>query len=583
MKKYLIGVLATIGGLSVLGFLGFVFLMMTAASSKPRVPDGAVLEISVSGEYVESKPPDLLAQIMLEEVNDYSEALNAITRARDDERVVGMVARIDQSNLGFAKTQELRDAIRKFRDKGKFAYAFSETFGEWGGGNLPYYLATGFDSVYLAPSGDVNVLGIALTAQFLRGTFDKLGIYPDMDHIGDYKTAMNTLTEKALTPAHREMFQWLADDLYAQLVRGIAAGRGLEEAQVDELMRRGPYLGKEALDAKLVDELLYADQVRDKVEARAGKRKRIAAGKYLKAAGGPYDAGKDRLALIYGAGAVRRGDSGYDGFMGELAMGSTTVSKAVRDAADNEKIRGILLRVDSPGGSYVASDLIWRELVRAKEKKPIVVSMSDVAGSGGYFVALPGNKIFAQPGSITTSIGVFGGKLNVKGLYDKLGISFGRVEKGDNASMFWPYQNYEPAERERFRAALDRIYMDFSTKVAEARGMEWAAVDAVGRGRVFTGAQAKERGLIDELGGLEEAVAALKELAKIPAEDKVRLEVFPKPSSTIELLLERGNVDGGSLALLREHLRAAQAHARLAARANQAAGALRMPAVEVLE
>jgi protease-4 len=233
----------------------------------------------------------------------------------------------------------------------------------------------------------------------------------------------------------------------------------------------------------------------------------------------------------------------------------------------------------------VASDLIWRELMRAKEKKkPIVVSMSDLAGSGGYFVALPGDKIFAEPGSITTSIGVVGGKMNVKGLYDKLGMSFGRVEKGENASMFSALQNYEPAERARMKAALDRIYMDFTNKVAEARGLEWEAVDAVGRGRVFTGAQALERGLIDKLGGMEEALAALKELAEIPADASVRLEVFPKPVNKWELLLEKSSVaSGGTLDILREHVRAMQEQARLAARAGGVAGPLRMPVVEEIE
>ncbi len=584
MRKYLIGLLATLGALALLGFAGMVAMFCVAASSKPRVPDGAVLELTISGEYVETKPADLAAQFLLDDVRIFADVTGAIVRARDDDRVTGLVVKIDQSNLGFAKTQELRDVVRKFRDEGKFAYAYAETFGEWTGGHLSYYLATAFDSVYLAPSGDVNVIGLGLTTPFLRGTLDKLGIYPDMDHIGDYKTAMNTLTEKAYTAPHREMMTWLLDGLYGQLVRGIAEGRSLEATEVEALLSRGPFLGEEALAAGLVDGLLYPDQVLDRVDDRAGLRKRVAAARYLKAAGRPHAAGSHRLALVYGAGAVRRGKSGYDGFFGDLAMGSTTVSEAVRKAADNEKIEGILLRVDSPGGSYVASDLIWRELMRAKEKKPIVVSMSDVAGSGGYFVALPGNKIFAEPGSITTSIGVVGGKMNMKGLYDKIGMTFGRVQRGDNASMFWEYQNYTPSERSRFRAALDRIYMDFSSKVATARGMEWAAVDSVGRGRVFTGEQALEHGLIDALGGMEEALAALKELAEIPADAAVRLEVFPKEASKWELLMEKSAVDSdGTLALLREHLRTFQAEARRAARAAGAGGALDMPPVEVEE
>lgn len=581
MKKFLIGLLAVIGFLALLCAAGMTALFFVAASAKPRVPDAAVLEIRVSGEYVETKPADLWAQVFLDETKLFSDLIGGLAKAREDDRIVGLLVEFDNSDLGIAKTQELRDAVRKFRDTGKWAYAYAETFGEFAPGTLSYYAATAFDSVFLAPPGDVNLAGLGLTTPFVRGTLDKLDIYPDMDHRGDYKSAMNTYTEKAYTAPHREMMQWLLDSLHEQLVRGVAEGRGVSEDEAGQLVDGGPYLGQEALEAGLVDELLYADQVSERVDERAGTDTRIELANYVKAAGLPYASGSQSLALIYGAGGVRRGKSGYDGLFGGLSMGSETVTEAVRRAADNDRIKGILLRVDSPGGSYVASDLIWRELMRAKEKKPIVVSMSDVAGSGGYFVALPAHKIFAEPGSITTSIGVLGGKLNMRGFYNKLGMTFDRVERGKNASIYSDLSNYTPSERERFQAALDRIYMDFTNKVAEARGMEWSAVDSVGRGRVFTGEQAKERGLVDELGGLEEAVAALKELAEIPADQSVRLELYPKPQSKWEVIMERAGGESGTLTILREHVRALQAELARVRAAAGADGVLHMPVAGV--
>jgi protease-4 len=581
MKKLVVGALAVVGTLTILGMIGLVGLTLITTSAKPSVPTGAVLKLDIGGEYVETTPNDLMASFVLEDAKIYRNTIDAIIRARDDDKVEGIFARISTSNLGYAKTQELRDAIKSFREEGKWAWAYYETVGEWNNAGTSYYLGTAFDSIYLAPPGDVNVVGGLIATPFIRGTLDKLGIYPDMDHIGDYKSAMNTYTEKKYTAPHKEMMTWLLEDIAGQVVEGVAEGRGMTVEQVALIFDNGPYIASEALEAGLVDELLYRDEVDQRIEDKVGKKKLISEKRYLKAAGRPHSTGKNRVALIYGEGNVVRGKSGYSPLSGDIWMGSTTVTKAFRKAADNDKIKAIIFRLDCPGGSYVASDLIWREVARAVEKKPVIVSMSDVAGSGGYFVALPASKILTEPASITTSIGVLSGKMNMRGFYDKIGISFDMVKRGKNATMYSELQNFTPTERERFQNFLNRIYMDFSTKVADARDMEWEEVDAVGRGRVFTGRQAVDLGLLDGLGGMEEAIATAKELAEIPEGEEIRLEIFPKAMSTMELIMAKSSSKARSSAsIMREQLAILQHQIRYLEGAVRSDNVLSMPAIE---
>jgi protease-4 len=581
MKKLVVGALAVIGALGILGMVAMLGMVMITASAKPTVPSDAVLKLDISGEYLETTPNDLMASIILEDAKTYRNTIDAILRARDDDKVQGIFAEISTCNLGYAKAQELRDAIQSFRAEGKWAWAYYETVGEWYTAGTSYYIGTAFDSVFLAPPGDVNVVGGLITVPFIRGTLDKLGIYPDMDHIGDYKSAMNTITEKEFTPAHREMMTWLMEDMYEQAVEGIAEGRNLTAGEVELIFDNGPYIASEALEVGLVDELLYRDEIDQRIEDKVGKKKYISEKRYLKAAGRPHSKGKHRVALIYGEGSVVRGKSGYSPLSGDIWMGATTVTKAFRKAADNDRIKAIIFRLDCPGGSYVASDLIWREVSRAVEKKPVVVSMSDVAGSGGYFVALPASKILTQPGSITTSIGVLSGKMNMKGFYDKIGLSFDMVKKGKNATMYSELQNYTPTERERFQNFLNRIYMDFTNKVAEARDMEWEEVDAVGRGRVFTGRQAVDLGLLDGLGGMEEAIVAAKELAEIPEDEDIRLEILPKKMTTMELILAKSSERArSSTSIVREQLSVLQQQIRYLDGAIRGDNVLSMPAIE---
>ncbi|MCA9662932.1 MAG: signal peptide peptidase SppA, partial [Myxococcales bacterium] len=465
----------------------------------------------------------------------------ALERAAHDDRVDGVVARIGGDKHGMATTQEMRDAILRFRGSGKFAVAFAETFGEVGPGNQSYYLATAFDEVWLQPSGDVGLTGLAAEAPFLRGALDKLGATPRMDHRHEYKNAKNMFTERSMTPAHREATTAVMRAMSTQLVAGIAEGRGLEPAKVARIIDGGPYYGEEATQLGLVDHLGYRDQVMDAVRERAGgEAKLLYFDRYLERAGSPYDDGA-RIALVFGEGSVTRGASSFDPIFGGPTMGSDTVAGALRAAIDDPEVKAILFRVDSPGGSYVASDAIWRETVRAREAgKPVIVSMGDVAGSGGYFVAMDAAKIVAHPGTITGSIGVLGGKVLTRDTWEKVGVTFDGVSLAANATMWSAQHDYTAIGWERFQAWLDRVYEDFTAKVAAGRDMPLGEVRAVAKGRIWAGSDAKERGLVDALGGYAVALELAREAAGLDADAAIELKIYPEAEGPIAKLLSGG-------------------------------------------
>ncbi len=540
MKRAIGRLLAWIGGLVVVFGVVALVMVVYGLRHKKAVPAKTILEVNLESALSEDGPDDPVAKLSGNSKPDLHDLTFALERAEGDPRVVGLVARIGAAKVGIAQVQELRDAVMRFRKKGKFALAFSETFGEFNTGGSAYYLATAFDEVWLQPSGDVGLVGFALEAQFVRGTLDKLGIVPRMDHRYEYKAAMNMFTETKFTPAHREEMAKVGDGIFNQMVRGIAEGRKLTPEQVKSLIDRGPFLGQEAVDAKLVDQLAYRDSFYGKAKERGGAGSELLyLHKYLERTERPHKKGR-RVALIFGIGGVGRGDSDYDPMTGSRSMGSDTVTAAFRAAIADKDVKAVVFRVDSPGGSYVASDAIWREVQNAKQAgKPVIVSMGNVAGSGGYFVAMGADKIVAEPGTITGSIGVLGGKLVPSGLMEKVGVSVDRVTFGQNATMFSPTTDYNQTEWARFQAWLDRVYGDFTTKVAEGRKLDKAKVLELAKGRIWTGEDAKQLGLIDELGGLHTALALAKQAASIPEQDDVELRTFPAKKSPAKAIIEK--------------------------------------------
>ncbi|MCP3959537.1 MAG: signal peptide peptidase SppA [bacterium] len=516
-------------------------ILIAISFSKGKVPEKTIIEVDLETQVLEYVPPDPFAQLSLKDTPTVRGLVETLTKAASDDNVAGLIARVGQGGMGFAQLQEVRDAIIAFREAGKPAYAFSETFGEVNTGNASYYLATAFDKIYLQQSGDVNVTGLMAEAPFVRGMLGKMGLEPRMDHRHEYKNAKNMFTETEFTEAHKEATGSLITSIYDGMISGMAEGRGMGEDKLRALVASGPHYGQEAVDNDLVDGLAYRDEVYDEIKEAVGEGAELLyLGAYAKRAGRAWGEGDD-IALIYGVGGIARGKSEFNALTGGATMGSDTVAAAFRAAVRDDDVKAILFRIDCNGGSYVASDTVLREAQRAQEAgKPVIVSMGNVAASGGYFVALSADKIVAQPGTITASIGVLGGKFLTNEMWDKVGISWDNVKTSDNSSMWTGTHDYSPEQWERYSAWLDRVYEDFTSKVAEGRGMELEQLREIAKGRVWTGAQAKELGLVDELGGFKVALDLAREAAGLDADADVHLRTFPKQKSPFEELMSQG-------------------------------------------
>jgi protease-4 len=565
--------------------LGVALVAGALVFGKGKIPDKTILEADFEQQLVEYVPPDPIAQVLYEKTPTTLGIVEALEKAAEDDRVTALVARVGNPPLGVAQLQELREAVLAFRESGKPAVAYADTFGEFSPGNGGYYLATAFDEIYLQPSGDVGLNGLLLETPFFRGTLDKLDLVPRMDHRYEYKNAMNTFTETELTEPHREALEAIMDSIFGQMVSAIAEARGLSEEEVRSLADRGPFLGTEAVDAGLVDGVAYRDEVYSRLRERAGGEdaQLLYLDRYRDRAGSPYGEG-DTVALIYGVGGVARGESSSDPWSGSV-MGSDSVAQAFRDAVDDDDVKAILFRVDSPGGSYVASDTIWHETVRAREAgKPVVVSMGNVAGSGGYFVAMAADRIVAQPGTITGSIGVLGGKILSTGLWNRLGVTFGDVHTGEASTMFSSLHDYTPEQWEKFESWLDRVYEDFTSKVAEGRNLPKDRVLQIAKGRVWSGEDALDLGLIDALGGFAEALGQVREVAGLEADAPLQLKLYPRPKTAFEALTDKGRDSSEPVALLRQTLVRLEPALRLARRLgilDSPRGVLTAPEVEV--
>lgn len=539
MKRIFLRLLTVLGGISLFLLILFFIINVVIFFYKPSVPENTVLELNLDEEIIEYKPDETLAMAFLDDSSRLIHLLGAIEKAGDDERVSMIVAKVGNRGLGFAKIQELRSAIKVFREKGKKAVAYTDTLGEFGQGNGAYYLACAFDEIYIQPSGNIGLTGLIAETPFIKGTLDMIGVTARMDGRYEYKNAMNTFTEEHYTQPHKQALEALLNSWFQNMVKDIAFDRGLKKEQVINLFDQGLFAAQEAVEAGLVDGLHYADEVLSFVQKEAGSSaQRLEWSEYIKRAGLLHEKGKT-VALIYGVGGVQRGKSGFSPMSGKLAMGAETVSEAFRQAVDEAKVSAIIFRIDSPGGSYVASDTIWRETVRAREKGvPVIVSMGNMAGSGGYFVAMAADKIVAQPGTITGSIGVFAGKMLTSELWEKLGISWDEIHTSKNATFWTGTHDYTPEQWELFQNFLDRIYEDFTVKVGEGRKIPMEKVLEIAKGRIWTGEDAQKIGLVDELGGYREAIGLAKKSAGIGEKEEIELKEFPGKKSMINLLIE---------------------------------------------
>lgn len=554
--------------------LGVVGIFIAAGMAARHLPGQAVLHLEIGGAIPEVSPEVPLAGLFGPMPASRRDLRDALVAAAQDARVRAVRIRISELATGLATLQELRTLLERVAEAGKPTTAYLDTVGEFAPGNLEYYLATACDRIVVNPLGDVNLVGLAARVPFMRGTFDKLGIEPEFPGIGDYKTARYFYTHKDFTPAHREMMEWLLASYGEQLAAGIAEGRGVSEEDARHWITSGPFLGPEALAEGLVDELADWESVRQQTATLDGKRlQEVTLTRLLR--GGRPDTSGAKIAVVVGQGAIMRGESGFSPmpmFGGEV-MGADTLARAWRQVRQSGA-KAAIFRIDSPGGSAVASEIIRAEMARTAEEIPVIVSMGDVAASGGYWVSCGARRVVASPGTITASIGVFGGHLATSDFFeDKLGITWGRIDTSPNAAIYGGLDPWTPAQREVVERQLRRIYDAFLERVSQARGMSREEVDAVGRGRVFTGAQALERRLVDGLGGFEEALAAAREEAGLAADAPVQLDFFPRPEPIWKRFMRQGE-EASLRAFLRE-----LAQGRLPA--PRVPGAVWLPPIEI--
>jgi len=481
-----------------------------------------LLELDLTEPLVAPEADDPIARLRARSRRLLRPTLRALHEAADDRHVVGLIAKVG-GMWPWGTMQELRRGVQTFAASGKPTLAWVETFGELGSrGMSAYVLATAFGELWLQPGGEIGLLGVGIETTFVRGTLDRLGIEPQFEQRYEYKNAADVLMRKEFTAAHREALERLAESVFSDAVETIADARGLTHDQVRELVNTGPRTASEAQAAGLVDRLGYRDQAYDAMRARTGGKPELLFADrwrpHRKLAPPPHRRGHVALVDVRGAiatGRTRRGPMGRQ-------AGSDTLSAQLRAARDNDRARAVVMRVESPGGSAVASEVIWREVWRLREAdKPVIVSMGDVAASGGYYIACPAEVIVALPATLTGSIGVLGGKLVVDSLLERLGVSTGTVQQGAHALMYSARRSFSEDERARFAATVDAIYHDFVGKVAEGRQRPVADIEAVAKGRVWTGRDALEAGLVDELGGLRDAVRIARERANLPEDAPV--------------------------------------------------------------
>jgi protease IV len=481
-----------------------------------------LLELDLTEPLVAPEADDPLARLRARSRRLLRPTLRALHEAAEDRHVVGLIAKVG-GMWPWATMQELRRGVQAFGASGKPTLAWVETFGELGSrGMAAYVLATAFGELWLQPGGEVGLLGVGIEQTFVRGTLDRLGIEPQFEQRYEYKNAADVLVRKEFTAAHREALERLSESVFSDAVGTIADARGLTHDQVRELINTGPRTAPEAQAAGLVDRLGYRDQAYEAMRTRTDRKPELLfADRWRprrKIAPPPHH--RDHVAVVDVRGGITTGRT-RRGPMGRQA-GSDTVSAQLRAAHDNDRARAVVMRVESPGGSAVASEVIWREVCRLREAgKPVVVSMGDVAASGGYYISCPAEVIVALSATLTGSIGVLGGKLVVDNLLERLGVSTGTVQQGAHALMYSARRGFSEDERARFAATVDAIYHDFVGKVAEGRRRPVADIEAVARGRVWTGRDALEAGLVDELGGLRDAVRIARERAKLPEDAPV--------------------------------------------------------------
>jgi protease-4 len=531
MKAFLRTVLGVLVAILILVVV-FSIAVYAKTSAKPDVKDHSWLVLNLEGEIAEYPIGGFQAQLF-GGPGSHTRLLENLEKAAVDDRIDGVIFRVGPSNLGYAKLEELRGAVEKVQGAGKKVYAYSDYLS-----NKHLYITSACDEVFMPPSGYLQFTGASMGAPFVRGTLDKLGINPNIHQIEDYKSAAELVTRTGMSPEAREMYNWLMDDLFGEITNTVAKDRGMSRRDMEDVLEKALFMPEEAVEAGLIDDVIYWDELEEKLKQPDDEKlKTVSGGEYAGVERADVGIkGDKKIAIVHAQGLIHGGESGVDPIFG-MTMGAKSVIKDLRAAMDDEDVVGVLFRVDSGGGEAVASDAIGRWVKAIEEKKPVVVSMVDVAGSGGYMVAHRINPIVACPNTITGSIGSITGKFNMREFYNKIGITYDFVTRGPHALIYSDYRDFTPEEMEIVAEGHWESYNRWVEDIAEHRGLTFEEVDSVGRGRVWTGRQAIERKLIDKLGGLDTAIDILKEKAEIPETEDVVIVHYPEEKDLIEAIL----------------------------------------------
>ena len=523
------------------------------ATEETILPVKKYVAFTLNGTYADTKTISTFGTSSTKTLRGLFKKLDTL---KDDDEIAGIILKIESVSVGWATLQEIRNKLHEFRGSEKETIGYLES-----GGNAEYLLAAAMERVVLMPTGSLNLTGLRAEILFYKGLLDKLDIHADMLAMGKYKSGVEPYMRDGMSDAFRESMTALLDDLYAQLLVHIAESRDSITAEgVSDLVNRGPFTAEEAQQEKLVDALQYYDELLDALKTASpdadvqvvkpdyDRKRKVPdmnsfAGlmQLLSMLNPPQRArtstAENQIALIYADGPIL---PNIDSFLASMpAITPETLKEAFEKARTDDSVQAVVLRVDSPGGSALASDLIWREVILTQREKPVVVSMGDVAASGGYYIAMAAGTIVAHPSTLTGSIGVFGGKLNMKGFYNKVGLTKEIISHGQNATLYSDYGGFTPTERERVEKMMQTVYKDFVSKAAAGRNKSFGEIDEIAQGRVWTGKQAKALGLVDELGGLDTALSIAKEQAGFADDDEVNLIVLPKQKPFLEEILER--------------------------------------------
>jgi protease-4 len=523
--RLLLGI-AAMGVLTLVAATAGAFIFMKDEFA-PSVKEGTALEVKLNAELADAPGEGGLIMDPTQFPPLLTETTEAIRKAKDDPRITGLYLEIDSIGVGWAGASELRDAITAFGESGKPCWAWSDSYD-----NKSYYVASACKNVYMSPAGVMLVNGFSITTEYYAGTFEKLGVKANFEHVGDFKSAIEPYMRAEPSEAASAAMEYMLDGLYGQMTASIAASRGLTEDEVKALVDDPPITPESAVARKMIDGLKWHDEVAEELAGEDHSTVREMRKPDL-----GFGSGK-AIAVVHAEGAIVSGESGSPLFGGNL-VGDRSLVEILDDLREDDDVAAVVLRVNSPGGSGLASDNIWRGLKRLQAAgKPLVVSMGDYAASGGYYIAAPADWIVAEPVTLTGSIGVFGGKLNLGGIYEKIGVTTHTYTRGQMSDLFSPIADFSDPERARFREFLQSFYDTFVSRVAEGRKMTPEAVHEVAQGRVWTGAQAKDRGLVDEIGGLDVAIHKARALAEIGDEEDVRIERLPRRKTFFDQLAE---------------------------------------------